>query len=93
MAVRERLDGVLSRPAMEELELAVSEMVAMVTRTATEPALDLEVTWPSDVVRVEVRDGPAEIHPGPGGRVLTLLSNRWGIESRPTKVWAELGMR
>jgi len=89
-AVRDQLDRSLANPALEELLLAVSEMVTMVLRTATEPTMSLRVTWRPDLVRVEVHDGPAEVQPGMGGRLLTVLAERWGVTAAPPAVWAEM---
>lgn len=89
-AVREGFAEKLATPAMEELLLAVSEMVTMILRTATEPTVVLQVTGYPDVVRVEVSDGPSEVQPGSGGRVLSLVAKRWGVTAAPPTVWAEM---
>lgn len=89
-AVRTRLDGLLSKPAMEDLVLMVSEMVTMVLRSATEPSMNVWVAWRTSSIRAEVSDGPTEISPGIQGQVLDFVSARWGIDSKAPSVWAEM---
>lgn len=107
-AAREVLDAVagdrVSRDALAELRLVVSELVTNAVRhgAARDGAVELLVTVGGGVARIEVTDGGAGFDPPqaepqphePGGWGLVVvdrLASRWGVEGgRVTRVWAEL---
>jgi anti-sigma regulatory factor (Ser/Thr protein kinase) len=103
-AIGEWLDGILERPALEDVKLLVSELVTNAVRHP-QRAGQIEVTLELGRarVRVEVVDPgegfrkPRVGAPPPdalGGRGLLIVdrvASKWGVSpGRPTRVWFEL---
>jgi len=99
-----RLEHDLSRQAIDDAILMVSELVTNAYRHAGIPEgdpIELRVSLDSGTVRIEVADrgttsrpeiGPARVEGGWGLKIVQQIANRWGTESGEsgTIVWLEL---
>lgn len=92
-------DSLSGDPAVADVVLAASELATNVIRHA-ETTFTVQISKGVDRIRLEVSDGSSIVPaveelagPGRGLRVISGLSDRWGVEASENgkTVWAEFG--